>query len=95
MGFYNIYVCFGRMHRLAFVQEGKITMEKKSNSRLFVVALIILAVSFLYYGGSAFMDGEMITENTMLHGNYWRWVPSIITLAIGVLIGWLLFWRKV
>lgn len=68
-----------------------------SKNTLLIIALIIIVVLFLYFGSGAIMDGRMngrMNENDWMGGNSWRWFPTIITLVIGVLIGWLLFRKK-
>jgi len=71
-------------------------MNKISNRSL-VIALIVLVVLFLYFGSGVMMDGGMngrLNENGWMGGHSWRWFPTIVTLAFGVLIGWLLFRKK-
>ncbi|MCX6170251.1 MAG: hypothetical protein NTX65_12970 [Ignavibacteriales bacterium] len=69
----------------------------KLNNRYLVIALVVIAVLFLYFGSGTLMDGGMnegMHENGWMSGNNWRWFPTIATLVVGVFIGWLLFRKK-
>lgn len=69
----------------------------KINNRSLVIAFLVMVVFFLYFGSGAMMDGGMhgwMNENRWMGGNSWRWFPTIVTLVLGVLIGWLLFKKK-
>ena len=71
-------------------------MNRISN-RYLVITLVVIVVLFLYFGSGAMMDGGMngsMNENHWLGVHSWRWYPTIVTLLLGVLIGWLLFRRK-
>jgi uncharacterized membrane protein YciS (DUF1049 family) len=67
------------------------------NKRYLVVTLVVIVVLFLYFGIGILMEGGM---NSGMHGNSlisnsnWRLFPTIVTLLIGVVIGWLLFKKK-
>ena len=44
------------------------------------------------------MDGGIhgqMNQNDWMDGHSWKWFPTIVTLLIGVLIGWLLLKRKI
>jgi hypothetical protein len=64
---------------------------------LLIIVLAVVTVLFLYFGSGAIMDGGMhgrLNENNWIGGHNWKWFPTIVTLLIGVLIGWLLFKKK-
>ena len=43
--------------------------------------------------GGGMMGGETIGQGGM--GGYgWMWIPTLITLGVGVLLGWLIFGNK-
>jgi len=51
-----------------------------------------------YFGCGAIIDGGMygrMNQNDWMGGHSWKWFPTIVTLLIGVLIGWLLFRKKI
>ncbi|MFA6598210.1 MAG: hypothetical protein WCS69_10835 [Ignavibacteriaceae bacterium] len=69
----------------------------KTNNRYLVIALLVIVVLFLYFGSGTMMDSGIIgrmNENHSMGGNNWRLYPTIVTLLLGVLIGWLLFKKK-
>lgn len=62
-----------------------------------VIAVIVIIMIFIYFFGSGAMDGGMDGmnyNNSWMSGHNWVWIPSIVTLLAGVLIGWLLFRKK-
>lgn len=67
------------------------------NKRYLVVALVVMVVLFLYFGIGILMEGGMnrgMHENILMSNSNWRLFPTLVTLMIGVLIGWLLFKKK-
>ncbi len=76
----------------------EIKLKNKINNRFLVIAFLVLVVVFLYFGGRAMMHGGMngrMNENGWIGGSGWGWFPAMVTLGFGVLIGWLLFRKKV
>ena len=74
----------------------EINMNMSKNT-LLIIVLVVIVVLFLYFGSGAIMDGGMngkMNENDWMGSNSWRWFPTIVTLLIGILIGWLLFRKK-
>jgi hypothetical protein len=71
-------------------------MNTKSNT-LLVTAFVVVAVLFLLFGGGAMTGGMM---NGGVHGTGWMdergwmWTPTIITLCLGVVLGWAIFRKK-
>ncbi len=69
----------------------------KSNKTLLIVGLAVVVVLFLLFGGGV-MNGSMMNGGMM--GQGWnngfglRLIPTLITLGLGVLLGWLIFGRK-
>ena len=71
-------------------------MNVTKNTLLIIVLAVVVMIS-LYCGSETIMDGGMnegLHENSRISGNVWYWFPTIVTLAVGVLIGWLLFRMK-
>lgn len=69
----------------------------ESNSTAMVTAFIAVVVLLLIFGGGA-MSGTMMSGGMMGHGTIgghsWMWVPTLITLGLGVLLGSLIFGKK-
>lgn len=71
-------------------------MSESSKTPL-VIAFVVVVVLFLIFGGGAMtgsmMGGEMMGQGWM--GGYsWMWIPTLLTLCLGVLLGWVIFGRK-
>lgn len=62
-----------------------------------VAAFIVVIVLFLLFGGGAMtgatMSGGMMGSG-MMGGISWMWIPTLLTLGIGILLGWAIFGRK-
>lgn len=62
-----------------------------------VVAVIGVLVLVLVFGGPAMAGsgwhGRMMGTG-MISGISWAWIPTLLTLAIGMLLGWALFHRR-
>ena len=71
-------------------------MNTKNNTPL-VIAFVIVVVLFLLFGGGAMTGGMM---NGGMHGSgwmserSWMWFPALITLGLGVVLGWVIFKKK-
>ena len=61
-----------------------------------VFAFVVVVVLFLIFGGGAMtgsMGGGMMGQGWM--GGYsWMWIPTLLTLCLGVLLGWAIFGKK-
>jgi hypothetical protein len=59
----------------------------------FVVALAL----FMIFGGGV-MTGSTMSGGMMGHGQIggysWMWVPTILTLGLGILLSWILFGKR-
>jgi hypothetical protein len=76
----------------------EIDLLNKTNNRYLAVSFMVLLVLFLYFGGTAMMQGGMsgrIKENGWIGGNGWGWIPALFTFVLVVFIGWLLIRKKV
>jgi hypothetical protein len=71
------------------VQSGK-------NSPLVIVFVVVVLV-FLLFGGGAMSGGMM---NNGGHGSgwmgerSWMWTPTLVTLCLGIVLGWIIFKKK-
>jgi LPXTG-motif cell wall-anchored protein len=75
-------------------------MKTKANKSL-LIAFIVVVVLFLFFGGwgmtGSVMNGGMHTgmnETGWMGERSWVWFPAIITLILGVVLGWLLFKKR-
>jgi hypothetical protein len=71
-----------------------------------VIALVVVVVLFLTFGGWAMtgMGGGMMGQGGIsgyrmghgwINGGFsWLWIPTLLTLGLGVLLGWLIFGKK-
>ncbi len=69
-----------------------------ANKTALVSALVVVAVLFLLFGGGAMTGATMgggMMGNGMMGGISWMWIPTILTLGLGVLLGWVIFGKKV
>jgi hypothetical protein len=73
-----------------------------SNNTGVVIAFVAVVVLFLFFGFGAmsgsFMGGWTRGGGGMMGGGFggngWMWIPTLITLAAGVFLGWMLFGKK-
>ncbi|HCA79598.1 MAG TPA: hypothetical protein DEP53_07685 [Bacteroidetes bacterium] len=71
-------------------------MNTKPNTPL-VIAFVVVIVLFLFFGGGAMTGGMM---NGGMHGTGWMgerdwmWTPALLTLVLGVVLGWAIFKKK-
>lgn len=75
-------------------------INTKSNKQL-VIAFVVVIVLFLLFGSEAMTGGMMnggmhngYNENGWMSNRGWMWFPTLITLGIGIVIGWLIFKKK-
>jgi hypothetical protein len=78
-------------------------MNESSKTPL-VIALVVVVVFFLIFGGGAMMGGGMMGQNGIggyrmgqgwINGGFsWMWIPTLLTLCLGVLLGWAIFAKK-
>ena len=69
----------------------------ETNKTGLVIALVVVVVLFLLFGGGAMsgatMSGGMMGSG-MMGGISWMWIPTLLTLGIGILLGWAVFGKK-
>jgi hypothetical protein len=71
-------------------------LKEPRNSSL-VTAFVVVILLFLLFGGGAMSGGMM---NDGLHGRgwmgerSWMWTPTLVTLGLGVVLGWAIFRKK-
>jgi hypothetical protein len=82
-------------------------MNESSKTPL-VIGLVVVVLLFLFFGGGA-MTGSMMGGGMMgqsgiggyrmghgwINGGFsWMWIPTLLTLGIGLLLGWMIFAKK-
>lgn len=69
----------------------------ESNKTPLVIAFVVVVVLFLIFGGGT-MTGSMMNGGMMgrgwIGGFSWMWIPTLLTLGLGVLLGWIIFGKK-
>ena len=75
----------------------EINVMNESSKIPLVIAFVVVVVLFLIFGGGA-MTGSMMGGGMMGHGwiggMSWMWIPTLLTLGLGVLLGWVIFGKK-
>jgi hypothetical protein len=62
-----------------------------------VIAFVVVIVLFLLFGGGAMTGGMMnggAHESGWMAARNWMWTPALLTLGLGVALGWVLFKKK-
>jgi len=73
-----------------------------------IVALVVVVVFFLLFAGGAMtnsgfmgsgwgggmMGGGWMGGSASTGGISWVWIPALLTLGLGVLLGWAIFVKK-
>lgn len=71
-------------------------MNATNNSAL-VIAFVVVVVLFLLFGAGAMtgatMSGGMM-GNGRMGGTSWMWIPTLLTLGVGILLGRAIFEKK-
>ena len=62
-----------------------------------VIVFVAVVVLFVIFGGGAMtvsmMGGGMMGRGWM-GGFNWMWIPTLLTLGVGVLLGWAIFAKR-
>ena len=68
-----------------------------ANRTVLVSAFVVVIVLFLLFSGGtttgATMGGGMM-GNGMMGGISWMWITTVLTLGLGILLGWVIFGKK-
>ena len=69
----------------------------ETNKAGLVMAFSVVAVLFLIFGGGA-LTGATLSNGMMgsgtMGGISWMWIPTLVTLGIGIMLGWTIFARE-
>jgi hypothetical protein len=75
----------------------EVSLMTEANKTPLLIAFVVAVVLFLIFGGGS-MTGSMMSGGMMGHGWIggfnWMWIPTLLTLGLGVLLGWLIFGKK-
>ena len=74
----------------------------ESNKTGLIIAFVVVVVLFLVFGGGAMSGSFMGRGGTgggmmgrgWMGGFSWVWIPTVLTLGLGVFLGWLIFAKK-
>jgi hypothetical protein len=95
-------------HNTTITDTEEINVMNESSKPPLVIAFVVVVVLFLIFGGGA-MTGSMMGGGMMgrgwiggyrmgqgwINGGFsWMWIPTFLTLGLGVLLGWLIFGKK-
>ena len=73
-----------------------------------IIAFVVVTALFLLFGigamtgammntgwmGTGWMGWNGMMGNGMMGGISWMWIPTLLTLGLGVLLGWVIFGKK-
>ncbi len=66
----------------------------ESNKTPLIIAFVVVVVLFLGFGGGTMMNGGMMGQGGSTGGFGWMWIPTLLTLGLGILLGWMFFGQK-
>ena len=77
-------------------------MDAKTKTLLVIAFVSVVGLFLLFSGGM--MTGTMMTggmmgtgmmgQSSMMSGMSWMWLPTLLTVGLGVLIGWAVWGKK-
>ena len=71
-------------------------MSAQTRNALLISFVLIIVLLLLFGGGmmsGATLSGGMMGGG-MMGGISWMWIPTLLTLGLGVLLGWVIFGKK-
>jgi hypothetical protein len=75
----------------------EINLMNTANKTALVIAFVVVVVLFLLFGGGAMTgtarSGGMMGSG-MMGGTSWMWIPALLTLGIGIVVGLAIFGKK-
>ncbi len=73
-------------------------MKTKNSKPIIIIVFVAMIVLFLLFSGGALSvtieDGGMMGSGWS-SGISWMWAPSILFLALSIMLGWVIYIRKV
>jgi hypothetical protein len=73
------------------------TVKKFGIDSPLVIAFVVILVLFLLFGGGAMTNGMMndgVRGNGWMGDRGWMWTPTLVTLCVGIALGWIIFKKK-
>lgn len=71
-------------------------MNGSKNTPLMIAFIVVIVLFFIFGGGT--MTGSMMNGGMMgrglIGGFSWMWIPTLLTLGVGILLGWVIFGKK-
>lgn len=71
-------------------------MNATNRTGLVIAFVVVVALFLLFSGGAmtgATMSGGMMGRGMMGAVN-WMWIPTLLTLGIGIILGWAIFGKS-
>ena len=69
----------------------------QTNNTALILAFVVVVLLFLFLGGGmatgTMMSGGMM-DRGMMGGLSWMWLPTLLTMGLGLLLGWVIFGKK-
>jgi heme/copper-type cytochrome/quinol oxidase subunit 2 len=68
-----------------------------NNKTILIIAFVIVVVLFQIFGAwgmTGLRTSSSMMGGWMMGGISWTWIPIVITLGIGILLGWAIFKKK-
>lgn len=66
-------------------------MKQNGSGIALILAFIVVVLLFLFLGGGMATGGMM---GGGMMGGSWLWLPTLLTLGVGILLGWVIFGKK-
>jgi uncharacterized protein YneF (UPF0154 family) len=68
-------------------------MKPANNTTFYIIVIAIIIIAFLLLGGGHWING-MMYENRSIRMANWNWTQILISMGIGILIGWFVAKRR-
>ena len=69
----------------------------QTNNTALILAFVVVVLLFLFLGGGmatgTMMSGGMM-DRGMMGGLSWMWLATLLTMGLGLLLGWVIFGKK-
>lgn len=65
-----------------------------TTKKTLLIAFAVVIVLFLIFSGGTMTGGMMsggMMGSGMMAGINWMWIPTFLTLGLGILLGWVIF----
>jgi len=69
----------------------------ETNKTALIIAFVVVVLFLLLFGGGA-MTGATLSGGMMGSGSMggisWMWIPTLLTIGLGILLGWAILGKK-